>query len=97
VAEGLAGFYPCYLLWSRIGHYINSIANRTANPLHPYYDFVKYEDPTNSTSLARFQSLINGYFDRVGDNLEVQLSMFKIVEKSINQELMFADGIYKTN
>lgn len=95
VAEGLSGIYPCYVLWSKMGEYIASIANLAENPDHPYKDFVQFNDPEGSTSLARMQSLINGYFLRLEDDLETKLEMFKVVEQSTLYEVMFANGVYK--
>jgi hypothetical protein len=98
VAEGLAGIYPHYVVLSKMGTNINSIANLSAHPSHPFYDFIKYFDySTSDKGLTSFQSLINGYFDRLGTDLEAKLRMFKIVKESIVNELLFANKIYNTN
>jgi len=96
VAEGLAAVYPCYFLWYHMGIYINAIADLPNNPDHPYYSFVISQDPTNSTSLMRFNTLINGYFDRLDDmDVIMQNKMYETVHKSILNEYLFATGIYE--
>jgi len=96
IAEGLALMYPAYFLWHNMGTYINAIADLPNNPNHPYRSFVASHDPTNSTLLMNFNSLINGYFDRLNDtDVVMQNKMFKNVHRGILDQYLFATGVYE--
>jgi len=98
VAEGLASVYPCYKLWDVMGAHITSLHNNLVPPVvdHPYAKFLQSNDPSLSTSLTRMNSLINGYYDRLGDDdIVVKLGMFDAARRSINYEILFSNGIYE--
>lgn len=93
IAEGLAAVYPSYFLWNRIGTEVNKLARNVTN--HPYMDFVQFNNPAGSKSLAKFQSLINTYFEELDGDLETKWKMFQVVGDSILYEGMLANGEYR--
>jgi thiaminase len=96
IGEGLTNVFACYTIWHKMGITAGLLADLENNPDHKYGRFVAHNDPiaSNSTSLARMSALIDGYYERFGDDVTAKNQMFKAYEVSIRHELGFAEGIY---